>query len=144
MRSRHDALGTNTLGISGGELLGTANETLANPLSLGSGSVTPSFSNSGFVGGPGEAEISRGTVKAGDANAGELLQDPIVDAGATLDVDGFNVDLQGSGTVTDSGGPATLTLDEGGNIDAFFLLGRPVDFVEFHEPGGFKWRIRHG
>ena len=148
------ALGTGTLTASGGELLGTVNETLANfievdgepfsiaaahgtTLDIGSagwglatdntvpyfggagqdGTVVlhvPSILTSGGTGGPGHSEIQSGTVKAGDANIGDLLQDPIVDAGATIDIAGFNVDLfgaSGSGTITDSGAAATLTLD---------------------------------
>ncbi len=166
------ALGTGGLGIDGGELLGTADVTLANHISLsnnfwpasiaaahgttldiGSGgwdleydNLSPDFgapgedgtvvlhvpyiNTSGGAGGPGQSEIRTGTVKAGDANVGELLQDPIVDWGATLDLAGFNATLyglQGAGTVTNSGGGATLTL----NGDAKFSgsITGPISLV---------------
>jgi autotransporter-associated beta strand protein len=146
------ALGTGTLNLSGGEILGTANETLANGIEI---EGTPTFAAAhgttldigsggwGFissaldVGAPGAdgtvvahasagveregvrpqpSQISSGTLKAGDSSLGNLLSSLIINAGATLDIAGFNItldSLNGSGTVKDSGAAATLTVGSG-------------------------------
>jgi hypothetical protein len=145
------ALGTSIVSISGGELLGAANETLNNTLTfsgtstiaaahgttldetgvfaIGSNS-TLNFGAAGEDGvviwDPGNSEIGlsstfnvvAGTLEAASGQLGGALigddEPTTVDAGATLDLGGFGLDvndLLGAGTVTDSGAAATLTLD---------------------------------
>jgi autotransporter-associated beta strand protein len=80
----------------------------------------PSISSSGGTG-SAQSEIQSGTLKAGDANIGGLLGDPILDSGATLDLAGFSESLgrlHGYGTVTNSGAAATLTVSSGSDFDA--------------------------
>ena len=153
------ALGTGPLIITGGELLGTTTETLANTLKL-SGSATIAAAagttltlDSGkpwaltgstlTFGAPGQdgvviwhtpsseisgglittVNVAAGTLQAGDANFKALTMfgalQTIVAAGATIDLAGFSTEilnLEGSGTVTDSGAPAVLQI--GGNLIA--------------------------
>jgi autotransporter-associated beta strand protein len=74
----------------------------------------PSISASGGTGGA-KSEVRAGTLVAGDANAGEFLNNLTVDSGATFDLAGSSVllgSLQGSGTVKNTGAAATLTLDD--------------------------------
>ena len=144
------ALGTGTVSMSGGELLGTANETLGNDLTLsgtsttaathgttltetGSMSIGPNSTlNFGAPGqdgvvvlAPGGYVITKpftfnvvaGTLRAGSGLVAGMIsfgaQPTTVDAGATLDLGGFGLNLTnllGAGAVIDSGRFATLTL----------------------------------
>ena len=75
--------------------------------------------NPGTTGGSGDGSLNvqAGTLKAADEDFSLLVDNSpptTVDAGATIDVAGFNTtiaDLLGGGAVVDSGAAATLTLD---------------------------------
>jgi hypothetical protein len=138
------ALGSGFVFITGGELLATTNETFSNTLVFTGGTIAAApgtilnedattYDLDGLnIGSPGEdgtilwhsgryefsnfpVDVQAGTLKAADDGFSSLTRfSTKVDAGATLDVAGFDTtigNLTGGGNIIDSGGPATLTLD---------------------------------
>jgi fibronectin-binding autotransporter adhesin len=165
------ALGTGTLTMTGGELLGLSNETFGNQLTM-SGTLTfaaadgttmtqnaSSWSfdattpgtiffgqgandgtiiwktNSGSVTNPGHVatEIVKGTFQAGDDTWGFLFENASatqVDAAGTLDIVGFSGtvnNLQGAGSIRDTGAAATLTVTGGGNFSGVISTGLALE-----------------
>ena len=84
----------------------------------------------------GSIDVQAGTLKAADPNLDEITQSGLglpttVDAGATIDVAGFNIffgDLLGGGTVTNSGAAANLMLFNGANFSGTISGPLSVDF----------------